>query len=128
MVGDIPEELRQDDPTKDIYIQLTSRPSKKDESDEELAARIPYPLTEKNVFHAPKEVSLNFEPAVKGFIDAAFEEMTDELNIINNEIENLLDVNYKDEKLRLVGVTLGNLKTLEESLIVTLFNVYDIYK
>ncbi len=55
-------------------------------------------------------------------------DFTDELNIINNEIENLLEMNYKNQKLRLVGVTLGNLKTLEESTIVTLFNVYDIYK
>ncbi len=55
-------------------------------------------------------------------------DFTDELNVINKEIENLLEMNYKNEKLRLVGVTLGNLKTLEESIIITLFNVYDFYK
>lgn len=55
-------------------------------------------------------------------------EFTDELQVINSHIENLLEVNYKDEKLRLVGVTLGNLKTLEETIVITLFNVYDIFK
>lgn len=55
-------------------------------------------------------------------------EYTDEISVINSHIENLLEVNYKDERLRLVGVTLGNLKTLEETIIITLFNVYDIYK
>lgn len=55
-------------------------------------------------------------------------DFTDEVSIINNEIENLLEMNYKGNKLRLVGVTLGNLKTLEESIKITLFNVYDIYK
>lgn len=53
---------------------------------------------------------------------------TDELTEINAHIENLLEVNYKDERLRLVGVTLGNIKPYDETIIITLFNVYDIYK
>ncbi|MFI3329730.1 MAG: DNA polymerase IV [bacterium] len=55
-------------------------------------------------------------------------DFTDEFNIINTEIENLLEMNYKNQRFRLVGVTLGNLKTLEESIKITLFNVYDVYK
>ncbi|MFI3251507.1 MAG: DNA polymerase IV [bacterium] len=53
---------------------------------------------------------------------------TDELSVINNCVEDLLEMNYKEEKLRLVGVTLGNLKNLEETIKITLFNVYEIYK
>ncbi len=55
-------------------------------------------------------------------------EYTDELEIIKRVVEDLLEINYKNEHLRLVGVTLGNLKTLEETILITLFNVYDIYK
>lgn len=55
-------------------------------------------------------------------------EFTDDIDVIRYNVETLLELNYKDEKLRLVGVTLGNLKNLEESILITLFNVYDIYQ
>ncbi len=53
---------------------------------------------------------------------------TNDIREIKYHIENLVDMNYKEQKLRLVGVTLGNLKKYEDTLIITLFNVDEVYK